>query len=233
MASPGDPCVLVVEDEIAQLELVAYNFEKQGFRVVRASDGEEGLLSAQEEQPDLIVLDWMLPKVSGIEVCRQLKRQNRTKHIPVLMLTARGEEADRVRGLDTGADDYVVKPYSVNELLARARAMLRRTRPSSVGETLSYGDITLDAEQHKVWRDGQSLKLGPTEFRLLSVLIERPGRVWTREQLLDRVWGNEAEVDFRTVDVHVGRLRKALHMPGTKDPIRTVRGTGYSLDYYG
>ncbi|NNE23974.1 MAG: phosphate regulon transcriptional regulator PhoB [Rhizobiales bacterium] len=233
MASPSDPCVLVVEDETAQLELVAYNFEKEGFRVVRAGDGEEGLLCAQEEQPDLIILDWMLPKVSGIEVCRQLKRQNRTKRIPVLMLTARGEEADRVRGLDTGADDYVVKPYSVNELLARARAMLRRTRPGSVGETLSYDDITLDAEQHKVQRGGQSVKLGPTEFRLLSVLIERPGRVWTREQLLDRVWGNEAEVDLRTVDVHVGRLRKALHIVDARDPVRTVRGTGYSLDYDG
>ena len=231
MASTSDPCVLVIEDEIAQLELVAYNFEKEGFRVVRANDGEEGLLSAEEEQPDLIILDWMLPKVSGIEVCRQLKRQSRTKHIAVLMLTARGEEADRVRGLDTGADDYVVKPYSVNELLARARAMLRRTRPGSVGEKMTYGDITVDAEQHKVSRDGQILKLGPTEFRLLSVLIERPGRVWTREQLLDRVWGNEAEVDFRTVDVHIGRLRKALHIADARDPVRTVRGTGYSLDY--
>ncbi len=233
MASSSDPCVLIVEDEIAQLELVAYNFEKEGFRVVCASDGEEGLLAAEEEEPDLIVLDWMLPKVSGIEVCRQLKRQNQTKQIPVLMLTARGEEADRVRGLDTGADDYVVKPYSVNELMARARAMLRRSRPASIGETLSYRDITLDAEQHKVRRAGQSIKLGPTEFRLLSVLIERPGRVWTREQLLNRIWGNDADVDFRTVDVHVGRLRKALQIDDAVDPVRTVRGTGYSLDYDG
>ncbi|MGI9465360.1 MAG: phosphate regulon transcriptional regulator PhoB [Aestuariivirgaceae bacterium] len=228
-----DPCVLVVEDEAAQLELVSYNLEKEGFRVLKAADGEEGLLSADEGQPDLIILDWMLPKVSGIEVCRQLKRQSQTKHIPVLMLTARGEESDRVRGLNTGADDYVVKPYSVNELLARARAMLRRTRPGSIGETLSYGDIILDAEQHKVRRGDTALKLGPTEYRLLSVLIERPGRVWTREQLLDRVWGHDSDVDFRTVDVHVGRLRKALHQDHEPDPIRTVRGTGYSLDYEG
>ncbi len=219
-----DPCVLVVEDEAAQLELVSYNLEKEGFRVLKAADGEEGLISADEGEPDLIILDWMLPKLSGLEVCRQLKRQKQTRHIPILMLTARGEEADRVRGLNTGADDYLVKPYSVNELLARARAMLRRTRPSSLGETVAYKDILLDAEQHKVRRNGKPVRLGPTEYRLLSVLIERPGRVWTRDQLLDRVWGRETELDFRTVDVHIGRLRKALYQKSEPNPIRTVRG---------
>jgi two-component system phosphate regulon response regulator PhoB len=229
--SVDDPCVLVVEDESSQLELVTYNFEKAGFRVLKACDGEEGLLLAHEQMPDLILLDWMLPKVSGIEVCRQLKRQPHTRTIPIIMLTARGEEADKIRGLDTGADDYVVKPYSVNELIARARAMLRRTRPASVGETVSYGDLTLDPEQHRVRRGEVPIKLGPTEYRLLSVLMERPGRVWTREQLLDRVWGNESDVDYRTIDVHVGRLRKALRIDDAPDPVRTVRGTGYSLDY--
>ena len=224
--------VLIVEDEPAQLELLRYNLEKEGFEVSTATDGEEGMLLAEEEEPDLIVLDWMLPNLSGIEVCRQLKRHERTRNTPIIMLTARGEESDRIRGLDTGADEYVVKPYSVNVLMAQVRAMLRRTRPSSMGQTMSYGDIQLDAEQHKVMRNGKPHKLGPTEYRLLSVLIERPGRVWSREQLLDRVWGHDAEVDFRTVDVHVGRLRKALHQDDEPNPIRTVRGAGYSLDYY-
>ncbi|MEM7426173.1 MAG: phosphate regulon transcriptional regulator PhoB [Pseudomonadota bacterium] len=223
--------ILIVEDEPAQLELLRYNLEKEGFGVHGAADGEEGLLVADEEEPDLIILDWMLPKVSGIEVCRQLKRQERTQKIPIIMLTARGEETDRIRGLDTGADEYVVKPYSIKVLMAQVRAMLRRTRPASMGQTLSYGDIVLDAEQHKVMRNGKAHKLGPTEYRLLSVFIERPGRVWSREQLLDRVWGHDAEVDFRTVDVHVGRLRKALHQESEPNPIRTVRGAGYSLDY--
>lgn len=223
--------VLIVEDEPAQLELLRYNLEKEGFEVSAAMDGEEGLLLADEEEPDLIVLDWMLPNLSGIEVCRQLKRQERTRNTPIIMLTARGEESDRIRGLDTGADEYVVKPYSINVLMAQVRAMLRRTRPSTMGQTMSYGDIILDAEQHKVMRNGKPHKLGPTEYRLLSVLIERPGRVWSREQLLDRVWGHDAEVDFRTVDVHVGRLRKALQQENEPNPIRTVRGAGYSLDY--
>ena len=231
MLANSDASVLVVEDEAAQRELLSYNLQKEGLRVVVAGDGEEGLLLAEEEEPDLIILDWMLPHVSGIEVCRQLKRQSRTKHIPIIMLTARGEDADRIRGLDTGADEYVVKPYSVTVLLAQVRAMLRRTRPSSMGEQMTYGDIVLDAEQHKVTRDGQLHKLGPTEYRLLTVLIERPGRVWSREQLLDRVWGHDSEIDFRTVDVHVGRLRKALNQPDKPNPIRTVRGAGYSLDY--
>ena len=224
--------VLVVEDEPAQLELLRYNLEKEGFEVSTAMDGEEGMLLAEEQEPDLIILDWMLPNLSGIEVCRQLKRHERTRNTPIIMLTARGEESDRIRGLDTGADEYVVKPYSVNVLMAQVRAMLRRTRPSSMGQTMSYGDIELDSEQHKVMRNGKPHKLGPTEYRLLSVLIERPGRVWSREQLLDRVWGHDAEVDFRTVDVHVGRLRKALQQDGEPNPIRTVRGAGYSLDYY-
>lgn len=225
--------VLIVEDEPAQAELLAYNFESDGYNVSAAGDGESGLLKAHEMSPDLIVLDWMLPRLSGIEVCRQLKRGADTRGIPVIMLTARGEEADKVRGLETGADDYVVKPYSVVELLARAKALLRRTRPASVGEILRHQDICLDPERHKVLRNGKPVKLGPTEYRLLSVFLERPGRVWSREQLLDRVWGHDLDIDFRTVDVHVGRLRKALKQDGMQDPIRTVRAAGYSLDYEG
>ena len=230
MTKQTAPLVLIIEDEPAQMELVSYNMKNEGFQIAQAPDGEEGLLLADELMPDLIILDWMLPKVSGIEVCRRLKKQTITKKIPIIMLTARGEETDRVRGLDTGADDYVTKPYSVNELVARARAMLRRTRASSVGEVLSFGDLTLDSEQHKVTRDGKSVKLGPTEFRLLSTFIEKPRRVWSRDMLLDRVWGRDNDVDIRTVDVHIGRLRKALSLPNKPDPIRTVRGTGYSLD---
>ncbi|MBU2533574.1 MAG: phosphate regulon transcriptional regulator PhoB [Alphaproteobacteria bacterium] len=226
----AQPLILVVEDEHAQLELLTYNLAASGFRIISAQDGEEAALFADEEQPDLIVLDWMLPKLSGIDVCRQLKKQPRTKEIPIIMLTARSEEADRIRGLDTGADDYVTKPYSVNELVARVRAMLRRTRPSSIGETLNYGGISLNAEQHKVQRDGHTVKLGPIEFRLLTTFMERPGRVWARDQLLDRVWGRDKDVDLRTVDVHVGRLRKALSVSGDPDIIRTVRGAGYALD---
>ena len=223
------PCVLVVEDEGAQREVLQYNLEAEGFAVVVADNGEDALLLVQEEQPDLMVLDWMLPKVSGIEVCRQVKADPATRGIPIIMLSARSEETDRVRGLETGADDYVVKPYSVVELMARLRTQLRRTRPASMGERLSFGDIILDAAEHRVFRAGQALHLGPTEFRLLSALMERPGRVWTREQLLDRVWGRDIYVDTRTIDVHVGRLRKALMQNGGADPIRTVRGTGYSL----
>jgi len=230
MANATEPLVLIVEDEPAQLEVLSYNLGSEGFRLAHARDGEEALLITDETQPDLIILDWMLPNMSGIEVCRRLKTRSETKHIPIIMLTARGEEADRVRGLETGSDDYVVKPYSVNELIARVRAMLRRTRPGGVGETLEFGDIRLDAEQHKVTRNGKAVKLGPTEFRLLSTFIEKPGRVFSREQLLNRVWGHDAYVDLRTVDVHVGRLRKALNRNGAPDPIRTVRGAGYSLD---
>ena len=230
MAKQAKPTILVVEDEPAQMELISYNLESEGFSIVRAQSGEEGLVIAQEVSPDLIVLDWMLPNVSGIEVCRQLKKKKQTKKIPIIMLTARGEEADRIRGLDTGADDFVVKPYSIKELIARVRALLRRTRPSSVGEILVYEDLALDSGQHKVTRNGKKIKLGPIEFRLLTTLIENPKRVWSRDRLLNQVWGIDVDVDYRTVDVHIGRLRKALKQSGRTDPIRTVRGTGYSLD---
>ena len=223
------PCVLVVEDEGAQREGLQYNLESEGFEVVVADNGEDALLLVQEEQPDLMVLDWMLPKVSGIEVCRQLKMRNETRGVPIIMLSARSEEVDRVRGLETGADDYVIKPYSVIELMARVRAQLRRTRPSTVGERLEYEGIVLDSETHRVTRQGNVLKLGPTEFRLLTTFMEKPGRVWSREQLLDRVWGRDIYVDTRTVDVHIGRLRKALCQHGGDDPLRTVRGAGYAL----
>lgn len=224
------PVILVVEDEPAQLELLSYNLSNEGYNVVRAEDGETALLLAEEVEPDLVLLDWMLPNTSGIEVCRQLKRQKRSSATPVMMLTARGEEEDRIRGLDTGADDYMVKPYSIKELLARVRSLLRRARPASSGKMLEYQDITLDPVAHKVLRSGKVIKLGPTEFRLMSTFLEMPGRVWSRDQLLDRVWGRTADVDLRTVDVHVGRLRKALRKYDPVDPIRTVRGFGYALD---
>ena len=223
------PVILLVEDESAQREVICYNLEAEGFRVVVAEDGEKGLLLASEEMPDLILLDWMLPKVSGIEVCRRLKSRSETRAIPIVMLSARSEEIDRVRGLETGADDYMVKPYSVLELMARLRAQLRRTRPSTVGERLNFDDIMLDSTEHRVYRSGMAVTLRPTEFRLLTTLMEKPGRVWSREQLLDRVWGRDIYVDTRTIDVHVGRLRKALMKSGGEDPIRTVRGAGYSL----
>ena len=223
------PQVLVVEDEIAQRAVLAYNLESEGFRVTQAGNGEEALMLATEDPPDLIVLDWMLPNVSGIEVCRQLKSAAETRAIPVIMLSARSEEIDRVRGLEIGADDYVVKPYSVAELMARIRTQLRRTRPSAVGEILEHDDIVLDADSHRVSRAGQPLKLGPTEFRILATFMEKPGRVFSRDQLLDRVWGRDIYVDTRTVDVHIGRLRKALSVGGATDPIRTVRGAGYAL----
>ncbi|MFZ1661263.1 MAG: phosphate regulon transcriptional regulator PhoB [Paracoccaceae bacterium] len=227
--SQSSPSVLVVEDEPAQREVLAYNLEAQGFRVSQADNGEEALLLVAEETPDLIVLDWMLPNVSGIEVCRRLKSRPETKSVPIIMLSARSEEVDLVRGLETGADDYVVKPYSVAELMARVRTQLRRTRPASQGEILEFEDITLDATTHRVHRAGSILRLGPTEFRLLATFLEKPGRVWSREQLLDRVWGRDIYVDTRTVDVHVGRLRKALCAHEGDDPIRTVRGAGYAL----
>lgn len=229
MSPAQQPCVLVVEDESAQREVLQYNLEAEGFRVAMAVNGDEALLMVKEERPDLIVLDWMLPNVSGIEICRRVKANPETRAIPIIMLSARSEEADRVRGLETGADDYVVKPYSVVELMARLRTQLRRTRPATMGERLAFEDIILDAAEHRVFRDGKQLKLGPTEFRLLSTLMEKPGRVWTRDQLLDRVWGRDIYVDTRTIDVHVGRLRKALMVNGGGDPVRTVRGTGYSL----
>ena len=223
------PTVLIVEDEPAQREVLAYNLEAEGYRVAQADNGEEALLLVSEDAPDLIVLDWMLPNVSGIEVCRRLKSRPETRAVPIIMLSARSEEVDLVRGLETGADDYMVKPYSVMELMARVRTQLRRSRPSAMGEVLEYQDITLDPETHRVHRGGNALKLGPTEFRLLATLMEKPGRVWSREQLLDRVWGRDIYVDTRTVDVHVGRLRKALCTHGGEDPVRTVRGAGYAL----
>ncbi|GGL77830.1 phosphate regulon transcriptional regulator PhoB [Wenxinia marina] len=223
------PHVLIVEDEPAQREVLSYNLEAEGFRTTRAATGDEALLMVAEETPDVIVLDWMLPELSGIEVCRRLKSRPETKSVPIIMLSARSEEVDRVRGLETGADDYVVKPYSVAELMARVKGQLRRSRPAAVGEVLTYEDITLDAETHRVRRGTREIKVGPTEFRLLSTFMERPGRVWSREQLLDRVWGRDIYVDSRTVDVHVGRLRKALTVHGDGDPVRTVRGAGYAL----
>ena len=227
--SADQPRVLVVEDEPAQREVLAYNLEAEGFAVSRAEDGEEALMLVDEQAPDVIVLDWMMPNLSGIEVCRRLKIRSETRGIPVIMLSARSEEVDRVRGLETGADDYVIKPYSVLELMARVRSQLRRVRPAASGERLEYEDIVLDATSHRVNRGGDELRLGPTEFRLLSTFMEKPGRVFTREQLLDRVWGRDIYVDTRTVDVHIGRLRKALTQHGGTDPLRTVRGAGYAL----
>lgn len=223
------PHVLIVEDEPAQREVLAYNLGAEGFRTSTASNGEEALVLVSEDQPDVIVLDWMMPNLSGIEVCRQLKLRAETRGVPIIMLSARSEEVDKVRGLETGADDYVVKPYSVSELMARVRTQLRRVRPSTVGQVLSFEDIVLDAETHRVTRADKPLKLGPTEFRLLSTFMEKPGRVWSRDQLLDRVWGRDIYVDTRTVDVHVGRLRKVLTQHGGEDPVRTVRGAGYAL----
>ncbi|MEX0366872.1 MAG: phosphate regulon transcriptional regulator PhoB [Ruegeria sp.] len=227
--SADQPTVLVVEDEPAQREVLAYNLEAEGFRVSRAGSGDEALLLVDEDNPDIIVLDWMMPNLSGIEVCRRLKSRAETRSIPIIMLSARSEEVDKVRGLETGADDYVVKPYSLVELMARVRTQLRRVRPSTVGLRLEFDDIVLDSETHKVSRADKPLKLGPTEFRLLSTFMEKPGRVWSREQLLDRVWGRDIYVDTRTVDVHIGRLRKALTQHGGEDPVRTVRGAGYAL----
>ena len=222
--------IIVAEDEDALATLLQYNLEKEGYRVVLAGDGEEALIVIDEAKPDLLLLDWMLPKVSGIEVCRRIRQKQETRNLPVLMLTARGEETDRIRGLDTGADDYVIKPFSMTELLARIRAVLRRIRPGLADDRLSHGDIVVDRVAHRVKRDGREVHLGPTEFRLLDHLIQHPGRVFSREQLLDAVWGSDVYVEARTVDVHIGRLRKALNTGKEVDPIRTVRSAGYSLD---
>ncbi len=225
----SQPTVLIVEDEPAQVEVLAYNLKAEGFHLITADNGEDALSLVYEYMPDLIVLDWMMPHISGIEVCRRLKTRPETRSIPIIMLSARSEEIDRVRGLEIGADDYVTKPYSIVELLARVRAQLRRMRAAAVGQILNYKDIILNAETHKVSRGEKTIKLGPTEFRLLSTFMEKPGRVWSRDQLLDRVWGRDIYVDTRTVDVHIGRLRKALCQYGAKDPVRTVRGVGYAL----
>ncbi|CAN7206496.1 phosphate regulon transcriptional regulator PhoB [Phenylobacterium sp. LjRoot219] len=224
------PTILIVEDEDALSTLLQYNLEKEGYEVRVAGDGEEALVSVDEKLPDLIVLDWMLPKISGIEVCRRLRQRNETRNVPIIMLTARGEESDRIRGLDTGADDYVVKPVSMSELSARARAVLRRLRPGLAEDEVRIGDIVIDRVGHRVRRAGLEVHLGPTEFRLLDYLMRHPGRVLSREQLLDAVWGSDVYVEARTVDVHIGRLRKALNLPETADPIRTVRAAGYALD---
>jgi len=225
--------ILVVEDEPAQQQVLTYNLQSEGYETLSALTGDEALLLIKETPPDLVILDWMLPEVSGIEICRRLKASKQTRDIPVIMLSARSEETDRVRGLDTGADDYVVKPYSVSELMARVKTNLRRAGRAIEGMVLSFQDIRLDTEQHRVTRGKNQIRLGPTEFRLLRVFMEKPGRVWSREQLLDRVWGREVYVDSRTVDVHIGRLRKALRNDkgGDRgsDPIRTVRGAGYAL----
>lgn len=229
-ANTLQPNILIVEDEAALVELLTYNLEKAGFQTTVARDGEEALLAVAEDKPDLVLLDWMLPYVSGIEICRRLRRNPETRDLPVILLTARGEEGDRIRGLESGADDYVVKPFSPSELIARVRAVMRRTRPAFDKDTLTYADIVMDLAGHRVSRGGQAIDLGPTEFRLLRFLLEHPGRVFGREQLLDGVWGQQAYIEPRTVDVHIRRLRKAMNLPGTPDLIRTVRSAGYALE---
>ena len=223
------PLILVVEDEAALVEMLRYNLEAEGYRVAEAGDGEQALVLVAEEMPDLVLLDWMLPQVSGIEVCRRLKRAPSTRRIPIILLTARGEEEDTIRGLDTGADDYIVKPFALSLLLARIRAVLRRTRPALSEEKLQRGDLVVDLSAHRVIRAGTEVHLGPTEYRLLRHLMEHPARVFSREQLLDAVWGRDSYVEPRTVDVHVRRLRKALNTEGHPDAIRTVRAAGYAL----
>ena len=222
--------ILVVEDEEALATLLEYNLKREDFDVAIASDGEEALMKIDEALPDIVILDWMLPKVSGIEVCRRLRSKPETKNLPVIMLTARSEEADRIRGLETGADDYLTKPFSMNELIARVRAVLRRIRPALVQDEIRHGDILIDRTAHRVWREDHEIHLGPTEFRLLDHLIQHPGRVFSREQLLNAVWGSDVFVEVRTVDVHIGRLRKALNKFDQGDPIRTVRSAGYALE---
>ncbi|HEX5184861.1 MAG TPA: phosphate regulon transcriptional regulator PhoB [Allosphingosinicella sp.] len=222
--------LLLVEDDRALAELLIWHFTRQDFEVRRTADGEEALLLAEEEAPDVVILDWMIEGISGLEVCRRLRRREMTANVPIIMLTARGEEADRIRGLETGADDYVTKPFSPNELIARVAAVLRRVRPALAGESLHYGDLEMDVAAHKVRRDGRPVPLGPTEFRLLRHLMEHPGRVFSRERLLDSLWSHDAEIDARTVDVHIRRLRKALNEGGGRDLIRTVRSAGYALD---
>ena len=224
------PYILVVDDEAALLTLVRYNLEKDGFEVDEAVDGEEAMMMIHERRPDLVLLDWMMPRLSGIEVCRRIRRTAETQNLPIIMLTARGEENDRVRGLDCGADDYVVKPFSPGELVARVRAVLRRLRPAFEAKFLEYGGIKMDLAEYRVTRDGEALRLAPTEFRLLRYFVENPGRVFSREQLLDAVWGREIYLEARTVDVHVRRLRKTLNAGGKLDIIRTVRTAGYALD---
>jgi len=222
--------ILIVEDEEPLTLLLRYNLESEGYDVDTVARGDEADTRLRESVPDLVVLDWMLPGLSGIELCRRLRARPETRSLPIIMLTARGEESERIRGLATGADDYIVKPFSVPELIARVRALLRRASPERVADVLTFGDIELDREKKRVSRGGREIELGPTEYRLLEFLMERPGRVFSREQLLDGVWGSEVYIDERTVDVHVGRLRKAVNRGRETDPIRTVRGAGYALD---
>jgi two-component system phosphate regulon response regulator PhoB len=222
--------MLLVEDDAALAELLNWHFDREDFDVRQTPDGEEALLLAQERTPDIVLLDWMVENLSGIEVCRRLRRMPETQNVPIIMLTARGEEEDRVRGLETGADDYVTKPFSPRELIARVNAVLRRVRPALAGEVLSFGDLEMDTVAHKVRRGGDVIPLGPTEFRLLRHLLEHPGWVFSRERLLDSVWGQDSEIELRTVDVHIRRLRKAINVGGRPDIIRTVRSAGYSLD---
>jgi two-component system phosphate regulon response regulator PhoB len=222
--------ILIVEDEEALTLLLRYNLEAEGYAVETAARGDEADARLKEQVPDLLILDWMLPGLSGIEICRRLRARTETRMLPIIMLTARGEESERIRGLDTGADDYIVKPFSVPELIARVGALMRRASPERLANHLNFGDIELDREKKRVSRGGRPIELGPTEFRLLEFLLERPGRVFSRAQLLDGVWGSDVYIDDRTVDVHVGRLRKALNRGHSADPIRTVRGSGYALD---
>jgi len=222
--------ILLVEDDHALVELLTFNLRREEFTVEATADGEDALLIARESPPDLVILDWMIEGVSGIEVCRRLRRLNETANVPIIMLTARTEEADRVRGLETGADDYITKPFSPKELVARVSAVLRRMRPALAGEKLSYADIEMDLVSHRLRRGGQPVAIGPTEFRLLKHFLEHPGRVFSRERLLDSVWGRDSEIELRTVDVHIRRLRKAINVGGRPDLIRTVRSAGYALD---
>jgi two-component system phosphate regulon response regulator PhoB len=222
--------ILIVEDEEALALLLRYNLEAEGYEVETVARGDEADLLLKERLPELVILDWMLPGLSGIELCRRLRSRPATRQLPIIILTARGEESERVRGLATGADDYIVKPFSVPELIARVRALLRRALPERLADVLTFGELEVDREKKRVSRGGRPIDLGPTEYRLLEFLMQRPGRVFTREQLLDGVWGSEVYIDERTVDVHVGRLRKALNRGQDIDPIRTVRGSGYALD---
>jgi len=224
------PRLLVVEDDPALAELVEFRFRAEGYDVTATPDGDEALLLASEEVPDLVILDWMIEGTSGIEVCRRLRRNKATAHVPIIMLTARGSEDDRIRGLETGADDYLGKPFSPRELVARANAIMRRIRPALAGETLTVGDLVLDATAHRVTRGGRPIALGPTEFRLLRHFMEHPGRVFSRSQLLDAVWGTDSDIELRTVDVHIRRLRKGIEVEGLADPVRTVRSAGYALE---
>lgn len=225
-----NPSVLVVEDDTALCDLLAWNLSAEGYDVRSTGDGEEALLMVREQMPDAIILDWMIEQVPGIEVCRQLRKDRETAKIPIVMLTARGEEEDRIRGLKTGADDYVTKPFSPRELMARVEELLRRSRPSLTGDSLVFGDIELDPTSHRVRRGGEALHLGPTEFKLLRYFMERPNRVLSRQQILDGVWGMDSDIDERTVDVHIRRLRKAINRDNDMDPIRTVRAAGYAMD---